>query len=96
MMEKTKQQAALCDQNPTDFSDLKAIYLNCTLKHPDQPSHTALLLGASADIMRRNGVAVEHIRGSAHRIAFGVQPDMREHGWARRYGWASSRPFAGW
>lgn len=38
-------------------------------------------MGASAEIMRRNGVTVDDIRGTGHRIAFGVQPDMREHGW---------------
>jgi multimeric flavodoxin WrbA len=80
-MELNEQQTGLCDQNDTDFSDLGAVFFNCTLQRPDQPSHTALLMGTSAEIMRRNGVAVDEIRGTAHRIAFGVQPDMREHGW---------------
>jgi multimeric flavodoxin WrbA len=80
-MELTERQIALCEQNDTDFSDLRAVFFNCTLKHPDQPSHTSLLMGASAEIVRRNGASVDNIRGTAHRIAFGVQPDMREHGW---------------
>lgn len=80
-MKLNEKQNALCDQNNTDFSDLKAIYFNCTLKLPDEPSHTALLMSASAEIMRRSGVAIEEIRGTAHHIAFGMQPDMREHGW---------------
>lgn len=64
-----------------DFSGLRAVYLNCTLKRADQPSHTELLMNASAEIMRKNGVAVEMVRPSEKRIAFGVYPDMREHGW---------------
>ncbi|SFR66475.1 Multimeric flavodoxin WrbA [Marinobacter daqiaonensis] len=79
-MESNEKQTTLCDRNETDFSDLRAVYVNCTLQHPDKPSHTALLMGASAGIMRRNGVVVDDIRATAHRIAFGVQPDMREHG----------------
>ncbi|NBB83600.1 MAG: flavodoxin family protein [Alphaproteobacteria bacterium] len=75
------RQTGLCENNPTDFTDLSAVYINCTLKHPDQASHTALLMGTSAEIMRRNGIQTEEIRASAHRIAVGVQPDMTEHGW---------------
>lgn len=76
-------QEALCARNTTDFSDLRAVFLNCTLKHPDHASHTGLLLGVSAEIMRKNGVHVEVIRPAGLRIAFGVQPDMTEHGWDR-------------
>jgi multimeric flavodoxin WrbA len=65
------------------YSDLSAVYVNCTLKRPDEQSHTALLLDTSAAIMRKNGVQVEHIRPTAHQIAFGVYPDMTEHGWER-------------
>jgi multimeric flavodoxin WrbA len=82
-MPLNEQQEALCARNPTDLSDLRAIFLNCTLKHPTQPSHTELLRGVSAEIMRRSGVTVEVIRPAAHHIAFGVYPDMTEHGWER-------------
>lgn len=80
-MELNEGQTVLCEQNDTDFSDLRAVFFNCTLKLPDQPSHTGLLMSVSAEIMRRNGVSVDEIRGTGHRIAFGMQPDMREHGW---------------
>jgi hypothetical protein len=36
------------------FSDLRAIYVNCTLQHPDKSSHIVLLMGASVKIMRLN------------------------------------------
>jgi multimeric flavodoxin WrbA len=71
------------DNSAARFSDLRAIYLNSTLKLPHQQSHTALLLETSAAIMRKNGVQVEHIHPTAHQIAFGVYPDMTAHGWAR-------------
>jgi multimeric flavodoxin WrbA len=75
------QQEALCAQNTTDFSDLSAVMINCTLKRPDQASHTGLLLSVPEAIMRKAGAAVEVIRPAALPIAFGVQPDMTEHGW---------------
>jgi multimeric flavodoxin WrbA len=80
-MPLNETQQALCARNRIDFSDLRAVFLNCTLKHPDESSHTALLLGVSAEIMRKSGVMVETIRPTAHRIAFGVYPDMTAHGW---------------
>lgn len=80
-MKLSEKQAALCTENETDFSDLRAVFFNCTLKNPDQASHTSLLMGSAAEIMRKSGVTVEDIRMTAYKIAPGVQPDMREHGW---------------
>ena len=34
-------------------------------------------------IMEKNGVAAELVRVADHQIAFGVYPDMTEHGWDR-------------
>ena len=82
-MDPSEKQAAHRGEKNTDFSDLRAVFFNCTLKHPDQASHTSLLMGSSARIMRKSGVAVDEIRMTAHDIAFGVHPDMREHGWDR-------------
>lgn len=80
-MSLNEKQAELCRQSPTSFGELRAVFVNCTLKRPEENSHTALLMGTSAEIMRRNGVSVDEIRLTAHRLAFGVYPDMREHGW---------------
>jgi multimeric flavodoxin WrbA len=82
-MTLNEHQEDLCRRAPMDVSDLRAVFLNCTLKHPDQASHTDLLLGVSVEIMRKAGVGVEEIRPTAHHIAFGVYPDMTEHGWER-------------
>ena len=62
------------------FSDLRAVYVNCTLKPSPELSHTAGLMDVSTKIMRDNGVTVDEIRAVDHDIAPGVQPDMREHG----------------
>jgi multimeric flavodoxin WrbA len=64
-----------------DFSGLSALYFNCTLKKSPELSHTQALVDISANIMRKNGIAVEVIRAIDHDIATGVWPDMTEHGW---------------
>ncbi len=66
-----------------DFSDLSAVYINCTLKRSPERSHTRGLADRSIAIMERNGVAVEVVRAVDHEIATGVWPDMTEHGWER-------------
>lgn len=65
-----------------DFSDLKAIFFNCTLKKSPEVSNTEGLLNVSRGIMEKHGVQVEVIRAIDHDIATGVYPDMREQGWA--------------
>jgi multimeric flavodoxin WrbA len=65
-----------------DMSDLRALYVNCTLKRSPEPSHTQLLTDRSIAIMRNQGVEVDLIRAVDHDIATGVWPDMTEHGWA--------------
>jgi multimeric flavodoxin WrbA len=78
-----EMQEALCAGNTTDFSDLKAVFINCTLKRSPQQSHTDGLMAVSRAIMEKNGVGVETIRAADHDIAFGVYPDMTGHGWAK-------------
>lgn len=64
-----------------DFSDLKALYINCTLKKSPAVSNTEGLIEVSRKIMRKHGVQTDIIRPIDHDIATGVYPDMREHGW---------------
>jgi multimeric flavodoxin WrbA len=66
-----------------DFSDLRAIYINCTLKRSPELSHTQALADRSIAIMRAHGVEVEVVRAVDHEIATGVWPDMTDHGWQR-------------
>src|SRR5919106_7070792 len=77
----TPKQEELCATSRWDFSDLRAVYINCTLKRSPEPSHTQGLADRSIGIMERNGVQVESVRAIDHRIATGVWPDMTEHGW---------------
>ena len=63
-----------------DFTDLKALFINCTLKRSPEVSNTQALVDVSAAIMEKHGVAVEVVRAIDHDIATGVWPDMREHG----------------
>jgi multimeric flavodoxin WrbA len=77
----SKLDEQLCDQQQWDFSDLRALYINCTLKRSPQPSNTRGLAERSMAIMQRNGVSVELIRAVDYPIATGVYPDMTQHGW---------------
>ncbi len=64
-----------------DFSDLKAVFINATLKKSPETSNTEALVDKSAGIMTSHGVGVTKIRAIDHQIATGVYPDMTEHGW---------------
>ncbi len=80
------RQQALSEESRWDFSDLRAVFLNCTLKRSPDVSNTRALADLSVAIMEANGVSVQVIRVIDHGIATGVQPDMTEHGWERD-GW---------
>jgi multimeric flavodoxin WrbA len=67
----------------TSYADLSAVFINGTLKRSPEPSNTDGLIAVSAQIMRKQGVAVRVIRSIDHDIAVGVWPDMTEHGWER-------------
>ena len=64
-----------------NYSDLKAVYLNCTLKRSPDVSHTQYLIDKSAAIMEAQGVSVAHVKPVDHDIAFGMSPDMTKEGW---------------
>jgi multimeric flavodoxin WrbA len=79
----TREQEAMNQQTRWDFSDLRALFINCTLKRSPEVSNTRGLADISMEIMRRQGVAVDVVRAIDHDIATGVWPDMTEHGWER-------------
>ncbi len=82
----TPLQDQLAAASPWDFSGLRALFVNCTLKPSPLASHTAALAEIPIGIMERNGMAVETVRAADLEIATGVQPDMTEHG-AERDDW---------
>lgn len=80
-MPLNETQQKLVNDNAERFSGLKALFINTTLTPTDRGrSHTEDLMEDSMAIMKGCGVAVDYMRAADHRIAFGVQPDMREEG----------------
>lgn len=79
-MPLSKRQQELCSESRWDFSHLRALFLNCTLKPSPTLSHTDGLIDISRSIMEKNGVATGVIRPVDFDIAPGVYPDMTEHG----------------
>ncbi len=43
----------------TDYSDLKALFINCTLKRSPETSNTQGLMDKSMAVMRAQGVTVD-------------------------------------
>ncbi len=68
------------------YRDLRAVYINCTLKRSPELSHTQGLMDRSIELMRAQGVHVDSLRLIDQEVATGVYADMREHGWAQD-GW---------
>lgn len=67
---------------PASYDDLRAVFVNCTLKPSPETSNTQGLMNRSIALMRTQGVTVDSIRLIDHDVATGVYPDMREHGWS--------------
>jgi multimeric flavodoxin WrbA len=82
-MPSGNSQAAPDPGPPHDFGGLSALYVNTSLKLDPSGSHTRRLMGASAGIMERAGVAVDHLHMLSHTVLPGVYPDMTDHGHPR-------------
>lgn len=70
------------DSKLGDFSGLKALVFNCTLKKSPAVSNTQGLIDISKGILEKHEVSVQIVRPVDYDIATGVYPDMREQGWA--------------
>lgn len=75
-MDFSEHNEKLCSESRWDFSDLSALFLNCTLKPSPQQSHTRGLIDLSAAILGKNGVSVEILRAVDYDLPAGVYPDM--------------------
>jgi multimeric flavodoxin WrbA len=71
---------SLSERAPAKYDDLRAIFINCTLKKSPRTSHTQGLMDHSIDIMQKLGVSVETIRAVDQDIPPGVRPDMTDDG----------------
>jgi len=78
-----EREEQLAREAPADYSDLRALFINCTLKRSPAVSNTEGLAKLSQGIMLKQGVTVENVRAVDRDIATGVWPDMTEHGWER-------------
>ena len=76
-----EKQIKMCSDSKWDFSDLKALFLNCTLKKSPELSHTQGLIDICSAIMEKNEISVEVLRPVDFNLAFGVYPDMTKQGW---------------
>ena len=79
-MTLSEQQIEMCESSQWDFPDLKALFLNCTLKRTPELSHIQGLIDLAAAIMERSGVSVEVLRPVDYDLAFGVYPDLCSQG----------------
>ncbi|MFM8889462.1 MAG: hypothetical protein ACKOGM_05725, partial [Solirubrobacterales bacterium] len=66
---------------PADYSDLKALVFNGTLKRSPEPSNTEGLLSIPLGIFDAVGVKADVIRTVDRDIPPGSWPDMTEHGY---------------
>ena len=67
MTDMTERQEELAAESRWDFTDLKALFINCTLKRSPEQSHTQALGDISIGIMEKNGVQVESSAPSTTR-----------------------------
>lgn len=70
-------------ENTVDYSDLRVVFLNGTLKRSPAPSHTDGLMSISQHVFAGVGARVDVIRTVDYVIPPGVYPDMCEQGWER-------------
>lgn len=82
-MALSQKQEELCEDSKWDFSNLNALFLNCTLKPKTKESHTEKLIDVSRSILEKNNVSTEVLRPVDYDIAPGVYPDMTEHGFEK-------------
>ena len=76
-------QLELCSTSKWDFSDISALFINCTLKKSPEMSHTRGLIDVSKAVMEKNKVHVGLVRAVDYDIASGVWDDMTKHGWKK-------------
>ena len=69
------------EASTVDYTDLRAVFLNGTLKRSPEVSNTDALIDIQAHILRGVGARVDVVRTIDHTIPPGVYADMREQGW---------------
>jgi len=67
-------------QNRQYFSNLKALFINCSIKKNKSESHTQTLMDRVEHIMSSEGINVEQLYALDHTIAFGMIKDGKDEG----------------
>ena len=62
--------------------ELRALFINCSIKKDKTGSHTQRLINRVAGVMENEGVNVEHVYMLDHTVAFGMIKDGKEEGLA--------------
>lgn len=65
---------------PAKYDDLKALFINCSIKKDKSQSHTQRLMNRAMGVMREQGVYVQEVYMLDHQIAFGMVKDGQENG----------------
>lgn len=60
------------DNKNTNLDDIRALFINCSIKQDKAKSHTQTLMNKASDIMENQGVQVEHVYALDSTIAFGM------------------------
>jgi multimeric flavodoxin WrbA len=63
-----------------DFKDLRALFINCSIKKDKSKSHTQLLMNRVIGVMTKEAVTVEEIYLLEHQVAFGMIKDGNDKG----------------
>ncbi|MDZ7744796.1 MAG: flavodoxin family protein [Candidatus Saccharibacteria bacterium] len=64
----------------TAYNDLKALFINCSIKQDKAQSHTQTLMDKAASVMSEQGVKIEHRYALDYEIAFGMVKDGNQEG----------------
>ena len=67
----------------SQFNNLSAVFINCSIKKDKSGSHTGLLMSRVSGIMKEQGVTVDEIYALDHTIAFGMVKDGKTEGWPK-------------
>ena len=67
-------------QQAKKFDDLRAVFVNGSIKKDKTGSHTQYLIDKAAGIMEYEGVTVDHIYALDYPIAFGMVKDGADNG----------------
>ncbi len=62
------------------FNDIRALFINCSIKKDKSQSHTQRLMNRVAGVMEHEGAQVEQVYALDHTIAFGMIKDGAEEG----------------